>query len=563
MKKKVLTMLTAVSLLTASLAGCGSSSTSDSSSATTTSATETSATTVTETTSDGEFAITLAVAAELASMDSNIITSGESMVVCNQTMEGLYKYNEKGELVLGMADKVDISEDGMTYTFTIRDAKWSNGTPVTAHDFEYGWKRLANPDTGATYAFMLMTAGVKNAEEVCYGGGDLDSLGCYAVDDKTFVVELDRPIAYFPSLMTGTYFMPINKEYCEAQGDQYGLSKDHVIACGPYILTQWEPGEMKSVLSKNENYYDADTVTVDTITYEVITDTQQAIMAWENGNIDQITITGDTAVMYKDDPAFDALQSATLWYIAVNEQVSGLENKNLRMALALAFDKTAICENILMNGSTPATFVIPENFALDHNNVYFRDAANATYLESNKELALEYYEKACEELGQNTFTFELLYDDAEDTRNIAQFIQSELQSTLPGMTITLQVQPKNQRVEAMNNHQFELGLTRWGADYQDATTYLDMWTTGNSYNYGLYSNEEYDALMEKVNGEYATDLDARLQAMIEAEAIIMEDAGVLPVYQVTATYLTNTDLEVPTTPSNMYLWRYAVKKSAQ
>ncbi len=559
MKKKILTMITTICMLAAFVTGCGGNgSTADGNSTADGSITD-----AKETNADGSFGITLAVAAELSSMDSNIITSGESMVVCNQTMEGLYKYNEKGELVPGMAESVDISEDGLTYTFTIRDAKWSNGTSVTAHDFEYGWKRLANPETGATYAFMLMTAGVKNAEEVCYGGGDLDSLGCHAEDDKTFVVELDRPVAYFPSLMTGTYFFPINQEYCESQGDQYGLSKENVIACGPYVLTQWQPGEMKSVLTKNESYYDASNVKVDSITYNVITDTQQAIMAWENGNIDQISITGDTAVMYKDDPAFDALQQAMLWYIAVNEEVSGLENKNLRMALALAYDKTSICENILKNGSIPANFVIPENFALDHNNVYFRDAANATYLESDKTLALEYYNKACEELGQNTFTFELLYDDAEDTKNIAQFIQSEIQSALPGVTITLQVQPKNQRVEAMNNYQFELGLTRWGADYQDATTYLDMWTTGNSYNYGSYSNPEYDALMERVNGEYATDLDARLDAMIEAESIILNDAGVLPVYQSTATYLTNTDLEVPTTPSNMYLWRYATKKSAQ
>lgn len=557
MKKKILTMITTICMLAAFVTGCGGNgSTADGNSTAAGSITD-----AKETNADGSFGITLAVAAELSSMDSNIITSGESMVVCNQTMEGLYKYNEKGELVPGMAESVDISEDGLTYTFTIRDAKWSNGTSVTAHDFEYGWKRLANPETGATYAFMLMTAGVKNAEEVCYGGGDLDSLGCHAEDDKTFVVELDRPVAYFPSLMTGTYFFPINQEYCESQGDQYGLSKENVIACGPYVLTQWQPGEMKSVLTKNESYYDASNVKVDSITYNVITDTQQAIMAWENGNIDQISITGDTAVMYKDDPAFDALQQ--VWYIAVNEEVSGLENKNLRMAFALAYDKTSICENILKNGSIPANFVIPENFALDHNNVYFRDAANATYLESDKTLALEYYNKACEELGQNTFTFELLYDDAEDTKNIAQFIQSEIQSALPGVTITLQVQPKNQRVEAMNNHQFELGLTRWGADYQDATTYLDMWTTGNSYNYGSYSNPEYDALMERVNGEYATDLDARLDAMIEAESIILNDAGVLPVYQSTATYLTNTDLEVPNTPSNMYLWRYATKKSAQ
>lgn len=505
--------------------------------------------------------VSIAVSAELASMDSSLITSGESMIVCNQTLEGLYTYNSNGELVLGMAKDVNLSEDGMTYTFTIRDdAFWSNGTPVTAYDFEYSFKRLANPQTGATYAFMLMTAGVVNAQSVCYGGGNIDSLGVAATDEHTLVINLDRPIAYFPSLMTGTYFMPINKEFCEAQGDQYGLSKDNVIANGPYILKQWVPGDMLYSLEKNPYYYGADNITVDKINYQVITDSQQAVMAWEQGKIDQISLSGDLAVMYANDPAFNSIKSAMLWYIAANNNTFGLANPNMRMAIALAIDKNVVCDSILKNGSVPANFAIPEYFAMDENNKTFRESANQLYLGHNKELAAEYYSKACDELGTDTFSFDLLFDDAEETKSIAEYMQSEIQSTLPGVTITLSVMSKNQRVEQMTAHDFDLGLTRWGADYQDATTYLDMWTTGNSYNYGSWSNEEYDSLMSLVNGEYANQIDKRLEAMIKAEEVIMSEAGIIPVYQATSTYLTNVKLSVPTTPAGIYLWKFATVK---
>lgn len=546
MKKKMKIVL-ATWLVMSLFAGCGTKETAGT-------ATES----VSETTG---LEVTIAVSAELASMDSNLITSGESMIVCNQTLEGLYTYNANGELVLGMAKDVEISEDGMTYTFTIRDdAFWSNGTPVTADDFEYSFKRLANPQTGATYAFMLMTAGIVNAQSVCYGGGDINSLGVNAVDEHTLVINLDRPVAYFPSLMVGTYFMPINREFCEAQGDQYGLSKENIIANGPYILKQWVPGDMLYTLEKNPYYYGSDNITVNKISYQVITDSQQAVMAWEQGKIDQISLSGDLAVMYANDAAFTSIKSAMLWYIAANNNTFGLDNANMRMALALSFDKNIICESILKNGSVPANFAIPEYFAVDENNKSFRDSANQTYLEYNKALAQEYYEKACEELGTNEFTFNLLFDDAEDTKSIAEYIQSEIQSALPGITITLSVMSKNQRVEQMTAHAFDLGLTRWGADYQDATTYLDMWTTNNSYNYGSWSNAEYDTLMEKVNGEYANQLEKRLEAMIKAEEVILSEAGIIPVYQATAAYLTNEKLSVPATPAGQYLWKYAVTK---
>lgn len=547
-----------------SIGGCGSTSSPNTDITAQGSTTEGTASTEpnggTSTTSEEPLDIVIRSAAELASMDGSLITSGESMQVYRQTSEGLYKYDQEGLLVPGMAEKIEVSEDGLTYTFTIRDAVWSNGTPVTANDFAYSWKRLGNPNTGAEYAYMLTVAGIKNAGAVITGEADVETLGVTALDEKTFVVELERPVAYFPSLLTGTYFLPINEEFCEAQGDQYGLTMENVMACGPFVLTSWQPGDTVAVVTKNESYYDADAIEVNSITYSTIKDTQQAIMAWESGTIDNISITGDMVEMYSSDPGYQSRQASMLWYMAANNAVPGLDNANLRTALALSYDKQAICDNILKNGSIAADFAVPEAFALDSNGVYFRDAANATYLESDKAKAAEYFSKACEELGQTEFNFELLYDDAEDTKNIAQFLQSEIQSTLPGVTITLKVQPKNNRVELMTSHNFELGLTRWGADYQDGTTFLDMWTTGNSYNYGNWSNAEYDALMAEVSGSLAADLEGRVANMIAAEKIVMDEAGILPVYQVCNAYLVNPDIDVFYNVQSGYLWQYATRK---
>lgn len=219
------------------------------------------------------------------------------------TNEGLYKYDADGNISLGMASDVEISEDGCTYTFTIRDdAYWSNGDPVTANDFYYSWRRLADPANGCTYAYMLITAGVKNAMEVIYGEAELDELGISAPDDQTFIVELDAPKSYFTELLTGSYFMPVNQEYCEECGDQFMLDLEHSIYCGAFVMSDWEVGGTTYTLTKNEDYYDADSVTTDSISYTVMTDDQAKILAWESGELDQVQLTGDYIAMYADDP---------------------------------------------------------------------------------------------------------------------------------------------------------------------------------------------------------------------------------------------------------------------
>lgn len=482
--------------------------------------------------------------ADVATLDITYAEAAETLIVVQEISDTLYSYDENGILGLGLAESVTVSEDGLTYTFTIRDTKWSNGAPLTAYDFEYSWKRLANPENGASYAYLLYVAGIKNAYSVCYEGADLDTLGVTATDDRTLVVELDRPVAYFPSVLRAPALGPLNQEYVESQGDQYGLGVEHVISVGPFIASEWEPGTGKIVLTKNPDYYNAENVELDSITYQTITDVQEQIMAWESGQTDEIQLSGDYVQQYENDPAYFNVLAARVAYIAPNTQNPYLANANLRLALALSFDKDAIAENILKDGSVAQNFALPENFAADENGVTIREASGKTYLETDKALAQEYFEKAKEELGTDTFTFELLYDDTESLSDIAQFIKSEIENNLDGVTIELKMQPKNARLELMNSGDFDLGITFWGADYQDGTTFLDLWTTENSYNYGKWSDAEYDELVRAVSGELANDNAARIQNMIQAEEIIMEQAGIIPVYQLGYAYLINADVKV-------------------
>jgi oligopeptide transport system substrate-binding protein len=560
MRKRMVALFVTLTLVTTLLAGCGSKKTEQTDSpAPTVSTTEedvSDSTTPEANASTAPKSITVANTADLSTLDSSVAIAGEDMTVISNVSESLYRNTSTG-VELAAAESVNISDDKLTYTFTIRDSKWSDGTPVTAYDFEYGWKRLANPETGGEYSYMLTVAGVKNASDVTYNGGDINSLGVKAVDDKTFVVELDRVVPYLESLLTGTYFAPINKEFAEAQGDQYGLTKDNVLSNGPFVVTDWEVGGEFVVLSKNPYYWDTANIKLDTLNFKTIKDAQSGVIAYESDELDYVGITGDLVSQYKDSPEYQSSVARMLYYFQPNLKVAGFENKNLRLAFALAFDKNSITDNILKNGSLPANFLIPNSLASGVEGKTFRDAANKTYQESNKELALEYFNKAKKELNQDTFSFELLYDDDDTTSQIAQFYQSEIQSTLPGVTITLKPQPKKNRIELEGSGDFELAISRWGADYNDPSTYFDLFTTDGSYNFGKWSNAEYDKLVKSASNELISSPQERLDAYIKSEQIILDDAVIFPIYQMGSAYLLRTNISVEKSVDGNTLWRTA------
>ena len=469
--------------------------------------------------------------AEVASMDPQIATDGISFEVLAAATEGLYSLSDDGSAVEAIADKVEKSEDGLTYTVTLKDTKWSNGTPVTAKDFVFAWRRLVDPATASEYSFIAGIAGIKNADAIVNGEMTPDQLGITAKDDKTLVIELDTPVPFFESLMAFPSFFPVNEEFYNKCGDKFATTVDTILCNGAFKVASYEPAATTINLEKNTNYWDADKVQLSGIQYQVIKDSQQTMLSYQNGDLDVATLSGEQVEQFQSDPEFKNIMSGYLWYIASNKKVAGLDNENLRKALALSYDKEAIIKNILKDGSIKADFLVPTLLATGPHGKDFRDGTD-TYLSTDKAKALEYYDKAKTELGKDSFEYTMLIDDAESAKNVAQFIQAEIQTTLPGMKINIETLPKKNRLERLRADDFELGLTRWGPDYADPMTYLDMWITGSSNNYGAWSNTEYDSLIQSAKkGELALDSEKRWEALKKAEKMVMDEAVICPVYQ--------------------------------
>jgi oligopeptide transport system substrate-binding protein len=468
---------------------------------------------------------------EVASMDPQIATDGTSFEVIAAVTEGLYSIDEAGTPIFAMAEAVDKSADGLTYTFTLRDAKWSNGTAVTASDFIYAWRRLVDPAVASEYSFIADIAAIKNAAKITAGEVTVDQLGVSAPDEKTLVVQLDVPVPFFESLMAFPSFLPVNEAFFTAAGDTYGTSPETILSNGPFAITAYEPAATTISLAKSATYWDAAKVSLDGIQYQVIKDSQQAMLSYQNGDLDLATLSGEQVEQFQADPEFNNIMAGYLWYVTPNQKVAGIENVNLRKALALSYDKAAVANNILKDGSIVADFAVPSLLAVGPDGKDFRETAD-TYLSTDKVKAVEYWNAAKAELGVSELKYVLIVEDTESAINVAQFIQSEIQTTLEGITIELQSMPKKNRVERIQAGEYELCLTRWGPDYADPMTYLDMWTSDSPNNYGLWSNAEYDALIESAKkGELALDLSARWEALKKAEAMVMEEAVILPVYQ--------------------------------
>lgn len=520
----------ALALTAAMLAGCGGSSASG--------ATSTDGAASGGSASGDASTVTVAIDADLNTMDYEIATDGNSFIMQSLVMSGLTELAADGSPLPELAESWDVSDDGLVYTFHLADAKWSNGDPVTASDFVYAWQRLDNPDTASEYAFILDTVHIANAAAVNAGEADPSELGVKAVDDKTLEVTLTLPCDFFLSLLAFPSFFPLNQKFYEAQGDQFALSPDNLLYCGPYTMTGYQQGS-EYTFEKNPDYFKADQMTdyVDKIVFRYLQDTQSAMLDYQSGNLDVVKLQGDQVDQYSGTEGFTNRMTGYLWYLSidfntsVHPENSQFANVNLRKAMSLAIDRDTIAANVLKDGSIGADGLIPQDLATGPSGEDFRKE-NGKLTEYNLDQAKEYYAKALEELGTDTVSFELLYEDSEASKAVAEYIQSNLKAI--GMDVTLNSKPKKTRLQLMNDKDYNVALTRWGPDYADPETYFDLFTTDNTANNsGSYSNADYDALVKAAgSGEDATDSAKRWQDYLDAEKIIVQDdPGVIPVYQ--------------------------------
>jgi len=468
---------------------------------------------------------------ELASMDAQVVTDGTSFTIIENTTEGLTQFDKDSNIVPAIAESWDLSTDGLTYTFHLRkDAKWSNGTPVTAADFIFGWKRLVDPNTASEYQFFIAdTSGIVNASAIAYNGAALDTLGAEAPDAHTLVVHLERPVPFFLSLLLFPPMFPVNEEFYKSVGELYGQSKDSVLANGPFMLSYWEQGGTQISVERNPEYYAKDEVTVDGVNFVVAKDAQSALLAYKNGDIDKVSLTGEMVEQYKNDPEMKIVDGSYVWFILANQARAGLNNTNLRLALATAFDKQAICDGILKDGSMPANYFVPTKLANGPDGKDFRETA-PTYLEYDPAKALEYWNKAKSELGVSSIEISLIVEDTESAIAVATFIQDAIQKNLPGVTIKLETMAKKARLQRQTDKDYDLSLTRWGPDYSDPMTYLDQFMTAKT-SIGWHDTKYDDMVHEATYGATALDAAARWQLLKNIEAELLDTANIFPVYQ--------------------------------
>lgn len=472
---------------------------------------------------------------EVQSLDPQVATDGTSFEVMANFIDGLMQMDAEGAAVPAMAESYEISEDGKTYTFHLREAKWSNGESVTAQDFVFGWQRAVDPATASEYSYMLSDIGqVVNAAEIIAGDKPVTDLGITAVDDKTLEVQLNVPVSYFLSLMYFPTFYPVNQAFYESCADTFATSPETVLCNGAFLLTDYQPAATAFELVKNPDYYDADKVSLTGLSYQVIKDSQQALMSYQTGALDLTLLNGEQVDQVKEDPEFVSVGAGYLWYISPNMgSVPELANLNLRKAMTFALDRESITQDVLKDGSAATFTAVPPQFATgpDGSDFSADQTKYAAYCSYDAAKALEYYEAAKAELGKDSFTFDMVVDADDAPQKVAQVVKEQLETTLPGFTLNLTVEPKKQRVQDMQDGSFEIGLTRWGPDYADPMTYLGMWITGNSNNYGLWSDADYDAIIaECTTGSLCTDPEGRWAALYEAEQIALEQAVIFPLY---------------------------------
>lgn len=497
--------------------------------------------------SGSEQVFKLAVPQEMPSADLSVATDTISFTALNNVYEGIYRLDKDNKPIpAGAAEAAQVSDDGLTYKVKLReDAKWSNGDPVTAADYVFGWQRTVKPETASEYAYLYEP--VVNAAEITEGKKKPEELGIKATGDYELEIKLSKPTPYFDYLLAFPSFFPQNQKVVEENGKEYATKSDKSVYNGPFTLENFDgPGtDTEWDYKKNENYWDKDTVKLTDINVSVVKESSTGLNLFKDGQADDVILTGELAQQNANDEAYQSVAEARTSYIEFNQRddSSPFKNANLRKAISYAINRKALVNQVLGDGSTVSTSLIPADMANNPktNADFTKDAGELVSYDKDK--AVEYWEKAKKELGKDTLEFELMASDDDSSKKVIEYLQNVLQETLPGVKVTPTPVPFSVRLDRSTSGDFDVVLGGWAADYADASSFTDLFVTGNSYNRGQWSNAEYDKVVKESSTTNAGNPDARYENLQEANKIICEDMGVVPVYQKAEGHLINTKIK--------------------
>jgi ABC-type oligopeptide transport system, periplasmic component len=479
----------------------------------------------------GKHVLNIAKLLELQACDQHKVNDGMSNELLTAVFDGLYTLNAKGEIDPLMAESYKVSSDGLTYTFKIRKAFWSNGDRVTSNDFVFSWRRLVDKATAAKNRNEAVAAGIKNANAIVNGTMDPTQLGVSAPDSSTLVVQLDAVVPYFLATLIRPAFLPINEKYFKSVGAKYGMTPETTLYNGPFTWTYWD-NATNIQAKKNPAYWNAANINIDEINWKIVKDSQTGALMFENGELDFQEISGDLIDKYANDARFRRALEVHMWYLIPNFQRKPLANANVRKALATSFDKEADASKVMKNGAKAADYFVGYKLCYGPDGKEMR-ATTGTYLHYDVASAQKYWQAGLKELGVNSLELSLMYWDDSASVAQAEFIASEWERNLPGLTVKLTCLPKTSTLALADKGNFDIFLFRWGPDYKDPMAFLELLGSDSQWDKGKYADPAYDAIIKAARQpDMLRNLKARWESLKKAEKVLLEDdAGIFPVCQ--------------------------------
>lgn len=531
MKKRVALLLATVLVLsTFSFAACG---TKDNNAGTKTpdTATDTPSDDGTEPTDtvSGAKELTVQVGPDPETIDPALNSSVDGGNMILHTFETLLIFDQEGKIIPGQAESYEVSEDGLKWTFTLRDGlKWSDGTPLTANDFVYSWKRVTDPNVAAPYAETVLNM-VKGFDEAI--GGNIDALGVSAPDDKTFVVELSTSCPYFASLAAFATLSPVQQATVEANGDAWATAAETYISNGPFYISEWVPGS-HITMTKNPNYWNAAAIKLDTLKFALIEDNNAAYSAFQNGEVKFIkSVPTEEIPSLTGNPEFHVEPIIGTYYISLNDEKEPFTNPLVRKALSLAIDREYVAGTLMQGTYSPATNFVGPGW-IDTDGSYFMDNANGgkTYIDStNFEASLAEAKQLLADAGypngEGLPTITYSTNETGYHKVVAEYVQQAWAEL--GVNLNVEIVEWASFTPLRRAGDYEISRNGWVGDYSDPSNILDLFMTTNGNNDGNFSNADYDAAMEL--SRTTTDAAERSKALHTAEDILMEEAGAIPV----------------------------------
>lgn len=485
---------------------------------------------------------TVAVAQELNTIDPPQAIDTNSAIVINNVDEGLYRLDKNNQPIpAGAAALPKISADGLTYTIALNPAaKWSDGTPVTAADYVFAWQRtvgLDNASENQTYYSPIL-----NADAIIAGKKKPDTLGVKAVDDHTLQITLHAPVSYFTSLLSSVPFFPLSQAYVTKEGDKFGSDSEHALYNGPFTLADFAgPGVGTGwTYVKNPTYWDASAVKLDKINVQVVKETSTAVNLYKSGELDEVGISGQQVQAEQADPGFVAETTSTVAFLGYNQTKAAFADQKVREAISLVIDRKALAANVLADGSTAATGLIPPGLASYQGQDFA--AASGDALTTDVAQAKQLWAEAKSELGISTLTIKLQTFDSDRVKAVAEYLQGVIESNLDGTKVEISSNPVANFLKNVTGGDFDVYLVTWGADFADPSSQLGLFGSSAGANWGKYKDPAFDAALNAAQTTDANTPGARWADLLKAQKVLLDDQGVTPIYFQSSTVLRNPKL---------------------